>query len=276
MLRGSLSVGLKGLEYRTSECNELGGGVATERSECCDQVLSRPPKLVKSKVFMSSRNSLLFSKAIQLRRGGSSYSDITHRINVPKSTLSGWFSEIPWSKRMVKKLDTTSRRVNIRRILLMNKAKTKQKNERYKIYREEAEREYNILKKDPLFICSLCLYWGEGLKTNDGKVSLVNSDADLIEVVVTFYREILHVPENKIRAELFIYEADNHLEFINFWSKKIKLAKNQFIKTQVLKSRTSLTKRKLDHGMCNVYFSSTELNIKIMEWIRLMAKDLRA
>jgi thiamine phosphate synthase YjbQ (UPF0047 family) len=42
-----------------------------------------------------------------------------------------------------------------------------------------------------------------------------------------------------------------------------------------LPSKSTLTKSKVTYGMCNIYFCSTEMSIKIDEWIRLMIDDMR-
>lgn len=90
-----------------------------------------------------------------------------------------------------------------------------------------------------------------------------------------FYRKILRVPESKLRCELFIYDDINEEAAIDYWSKKVKIPKERFIKTQVLKSRSRHTKSKLKWGSCNIYFSSTEMRIKIDEWLSLLKEDLR-
>lgn len=143
---------------------------------------------------------------------------------------------------------------------------------KYDQYRKEAIRVFPKLYKNPLFLIGLSLYWGEGQKTENGIVGVINSDVNLLRVIGEFYRKILKVPEEKLRAAIFIYN-DNDLEkTLRFWVRNLKIPRRQFIKTQVLPSRAKLTKKKVRHGICNLYFTNTEINIKIRQWFNLLAE----
>jgi hypothetical protein len=119
------------------------------------------------------------------------------------------------------------------------------------------------------------IYWGEGEKANQGRVSVINTDPEMLETVANFYKKCLAIPNDKLRIALYIYEDIKKSEATKFWSKKLKVPRSQFIKTQVLKSRSRLTQRKSEYGICNLYFSSTELSIKIREWIKLLGSEMR-
>lgn len=117
----------------------------------------------------------------------------------------------------------------------------------------------------------LGIYWGEGDKAENGRVAVINTDGDLLKVVVKFYCRCLKVLSSKLRVGLFIYDGMDLEEEVIFWSEKLSVPRSQFIKVQVLKSRSRRTERKSRHGVCSIYFSSTELSVKIREWIRLSA-----
>ena len=88
------------------------------------------------------------------------------------------------------------------------------------------------------------MYWGEGTKSERGSVSLSfsNSDPHMISVYMRFIREILKIPEEKIRAGIHIYQSTSADEAKEFWSKITNLPQNRFyIITQI--SRTSQNKR---------------------------------
>ena len=74
---------------------------------------------------------------------------------------------------------------------------------------------------------------------------------------------------------LFIYSDINEESALIYWSNTLEIPLSNFIKTQKLSSRSTYTKRKVKYGMCNVYFSSIEMSIKITEWLFLLARDLR-
>ena len=78
-----------------------------------------------------------------------------------------------------------------------------------------------------------------------------------------------------MRAAVFIYSDIDESAALNYWSNEIRLPRDQFIKTQILPSRSILTKRKVTNGICNIYYSSVEFSIKMKEWIKLLANEMR-
>ncbi|OGG23619.1 hypothetical protein A3A79_00160 [Candidatus Gottesmanbacteria bacterium RIFCSPLOWO2_01_FULL_43_11b] len=221
------------------------------------------------------RNKNLFLKAVALRKAGKSYGEIRKTIGLSKATLSSWFTDKDWSKNIARRLSDNNRELTINRLLRLNSAKREQKLLRYESYRSEAREEYFSLKTNPLFIAGLAIYWGEGDKTENGRVSVINSDAKMLQTVASFYRNILKISEERLRAGMFIYPDIKKQSVLDYWSGALKIPKEQFIKTQLLPSRSTLTKRKVKFGICSLYFSDTKTQLKIKEWIRLLANDTR-
>ena len=216
-----------------------------------------------------------YQQAISLRRAGLSYSEISKKLGIAKSTLGDWFSKEEWSQSVKETLNQRWGKISQDKILKMNAQRKKLTNQRHLAIQENAREEFNFLIKNPLFIAGLALYWGEGNKTFNGRVSAINAEVGLLQIIVRFYKEILQVDEEKIRAEMFIYGDQEEEVIKQYWSDNLRIAKNQFIKTQVLSSRSNLTKRKVPYGMCSVYFSNTAMSIKIREWFKLFAMYMR-
>ena len=225
---------------------------------------------------MPAKNLMLYKKAYGMRLCGNSYGVISRKCNVPKSTLSGWFSKQAFSVELKNQLDKKTRIKNSANISLMNARRLSIMHVRHNLYRLKAKEDYQTLKNKPLFIAGLALYWGEGTKVGNNMVSIINCDSDLMELAVLFFLKVLKIPESKLRGALFVYNDINIEEALAYWSEKLKIPRSYFIKTQVLPSRSVLTKRKVKNGICKVYFSSTETNLKIKEWLKLLTIDLRA
>lgn len=224
---------------------------------------------------INTRNKSIYEKTLKLRRIGHSYNEISNKLNIAKSTVSNWLSDKNWSNLIKSKLIKNNRQKNINNLIIINKLKHFKTIKRHEEYRNKARFEYDKLKYNRLFLTGLAIYWGEGEKADSGRVSLVNSDARMLKVVINFYRKILKIPEEKLRAALFIYNDINENKAMDYWSKTLNIGKNNFIKTQILPSRSRLTRNKVVYGMCNIYFSDTEINIKIKEWINMMGDDMR-
>ncbi len=221
------------------------------------------------------RNKDLFFKAITLRKANKSYTTIHALTGLSKSTLSSWFSKKDWSKHIAIRLNNDNKVLNARRLLLMNTAKHQKTKVRHEGYREQAKKEYNQLRTDPLFVAGLSIYWGEGDKADNGRVSVINTDTAMLQLVVRFYREIFKISEKKLRAGMFLYKDLNEQRMLNHWSSALKISKRQFVKTQILTSRSILTKRKSKFGICSVYFSDTKIQVIMYEWIRLFSEEMR-
>ena len=213
----------------------------------------------------------LKNKATKLRRSGKSYSYISKYLNIPKGTLSGWFSNKTWSKKIKNDLLIEKKdywKVSLKYARLAN---IKRRKERYSRYIKEADIEYQLLKRDPLFLVGLAAYWGEGNKASGNVVSFANTDPEFIMVVENFYITCLKISIDKLRMGLFLYNDICEDNAKKFWSSTLVIPENQFIKTQFLKSKSIRTTRKSKYGICSLYFSSTELSIKIQEWIKLLS-----
>ena len=213
-----------------------------------------------------------FDKAKNLRLKGNSYKKISTELGIPVSTLSDWFSKITWSQKIVVSNNEKALAVTLKRLVSMNHARKKQLSEHYETARREAQVEFEKYRKDPLFIAGLCLYWGEGDKKTKGQVRIINSEAGIVRIFFNFAcKFIADFPRSRYRGNLFIYPDLNEDECIQFWSTKINLSSKQFIKTTKLigKSETRLA-----NGIFALVMSSRFHKEKMLEWLRLLEKDL--
>lgn len=216
-------------------------------------------------------NLVKYKQAEVLRKEGRSYKLISDELGISKSTISNWFANKPWSNKVKFNLNCSRLRIAKENLLAANFARNRNQLKRREQYLLEAQVEFKELIKNPLFLVSLGIYWGEGDKINNGRVAVINTDPELLKIVVDFYRQCLGILDSSLRIGLFIYEDIDKDTTITFWSDILRVPKQQFIKIQILKSRSSLTKNKSKYGICSLYFSSTEFSVKIHEWIRLMS-----
>ena len=220
-----------------------------------------------------SSNIHLKNKAIFLRKNGESYNQIIKTLGLKsKRTLNNWFKNIKLSKKSVKLLDRNNKLAHKRGLFIANKnRKIRIKNENKKAYIEGQNQIKPISKKELLMIGAV-LYWGEGTKSQKGSVSLSfsNSDPFMISVYMRFIREILEIPENRIRAGIHIYSSISAVEARKFWSQTTKLPENRFyIITQV--SRASQNKRPfniLPYGTVVIKINSRQQFYKVKGMIK--------
>jgi len=190
----------------------------------------------------------LKERATSLRKNGESYNNIRKILGIrSKGTLSNWFKGIKLPKKSIELLAKNNKLAHERGLFTANKNRNVRiDNENKKAYTEGQNYIQPISKKELLLIGAV-LYWGEGTKyepentTNRGLI-FTNSDPKMISVYMRFIREILKIPEEKIRAGIHIYPSISGDEAKKFWSKTTNLPENRFyIITQV--SRASQNKR---------------------------------
>lgn len=216
-------------------------------------------------------DSAKYKEAETLRKSGKSYSVISSELNISKSTISNWFSKKIWSNKIKSDLNYSRLKVAKKNLVAANLARSRNQQKRKISYLREASLEFEKLKNNPLFLIGLGIYWGEGDKTYNGRIAVINTDPELLLIVAKFYRQCLRISDSILRIGLFIYEDIHQETAIKFWSDKLDISPSQFIKVQMLKSRSNLAKNKSKYGICSLYFSNTELNVKIHEWIRLLS-----
>ena len=218
-------------------------------------------------------NIHLKNKAVDLRKKGESYNNIRRILDIKsKGTLSHWFKDIKLSKESLKLLEKNNKIAHEKGLFTANKnRKIKIKDENEKAYIEGQNYIQSISKKELLLIGAV-LYWGEGTKSEKGSVSLVlsNSDPLMISIYMKFVREILKVPEERIRAGIHIYPSTPVDEAKKFWSETTKLPENRFyIITQI--SRASQNKRPfnmLPYGTIAIKVNNRQQFYKVKGMIR--------
>jgi len=214
-----------------------------------------------------------YKKAESLRKKGLSYREISDRLNIPKSTISYWFRDKQWSQDVRRRLSRRKAKIDVERVIAMNKAREKKRKKLYKDYRAQAYEAFNKYKNNKLFISGLMLYWAEGdSKLENSLVRLSNTDPRIINIFIEFLKKFLDIDEKKIKLSLVIYPDLDDGYCKKFWFKKTGLPLDNFIKSQVIIGRHPT--RRLKYGICTVYNCSRESKEKIMKWIDMCAEDI--
>ena len=208
--------------------------------------------------------------AIQLRKEGWSYNVISDKLGLGKSTLSHWLAEIPYAPnketlRRIKAGPAKSARLNHeKKLAAIQSAKT------------QAAQEFGELTRRDLWMLGLGLYIGEGSKAYE-YTRIVNSDPEVIQLAMRWFREICGVPSDNFLLRVHLYPNVPVSEAIEFWSKITGIPKNQFGKTQIDKRLDKSQKKqgRLPFGTIHISIRScgnpkfgVSLHRKIMGWIK--------
>lgn len=164
------------------------------------------------------------------------------------------------------------------KVSIMNKARKKYCQQREVMIQEAAKKLFQRYKGKPLFIAGIMLYWAEGMMSKLARgsrytLALNNSNYKLLKIYCNFLRYFLNIPEEKLKAHLFLYPDLKENKIKKFWSKNLNIPTSQFNKSIVLNSRANITKNKLLYGTCGVLVNSKVARIIVETWIDCFCKQ---
>ena len=195
-------------------------------------------------------------KAIAMRQEGMSYSQIKEKLNINKSTLSGWLCDMPLSEKRIKELrDNNPIRIERYR----NTMRAKKDARLDEVYKKVSKDIGNFSKRD-LFLAGLFLYWGEGTKKSNCSVVLTNTNPAMIKFFIKWL-ELFNIRRKDLKIKLHLYSDMNIKQSLDFWSKELKIPLSQFRKPYIKKtSLKSITyKSGFGKGTCCVMFDNRDL-----------------
>lgn len=122
------------------------------------------------------------------------------------------------------------------------------------------------MKEAKLFGLGLGLYWGEGTKTNKMAVRLGNSDAALLNVFIEFLITFFRIRKKDLRFHLHVFTDINLNEAYGYWTRKLKIKKEQFYKPTLTETgKLGTYRNKSKYGVVTVYYCNKKLRDILME-----------
>ena len=216
----------------------------------------------------------LKEKAIQLRKAGSTYSEILRSVPVAKSTISLWLRSVGLSvaqrqKLTQKKLEAAKRGGEAR------KRHRIQLTER--ILREAAKEVGKITPRE-LWLIGAMLYWAEGSKEKEGNygvgVQFTNSDPHMVKLFLKWLTDVCKVPKGEIYFDIFIHEnSKNSVEQVKkYWSSATNFSEHHFPHLYFKRNKVKTNRKNVGEsyfGLVKVRVrASSILNRKIAGWTR--------
>ena len=212
------------------------------------------------------------NSAIRLRKDGLSYKQIGDHLNLPKSTLSYWLKDLKISAKAKNKISKRAYEKSVAALVKRNKMQTVLAKNRAEIIVNEAKEEFKFLIKNKLFLTGVSLYWAEGYKkgaygSNWKCVDFANSDPDMIQIMLKFFRRVCKVNDNKIKMQLMAHKNIKIKKAEKFWLELSDLPRNQFINTFV-RNKKGKKSSILDYGTVHIRISDVKLFFRIIGWIK--------
>ncbi len=211
--------------------------------------------------------------AIELRKGGYSYSEIKKFCPVPKSTLSYWFQGIklsePQLKRLEKKRIEGAEKGSRTKVLKTSKA--------IEEIQKTSAKDIGKISKRELWLMGVTLYWRERLfNKNDSDlkkgIRFTSSDPYLIKLFLKWLGDVGGIKNEEINFDLFIEDKRNLLsEAVSYWAEVTGFPKANFSRYYLHKVKAKKTKRaskKVIHGLLRIRVkASSMLARQISGWV---------
>lgn len=211
----------------------------------------------------------LKNRAIKLRNEGYSYTAISQKISVAKSTLSDWLSDLNYTPNQ-----ETLDKIGKARIA-SNAFKKRAKLSAILAAKNQAEIDIGSITKRDLFMLGIGLYLGEGTKTHNN-VRVINSNPKIIALAIKWFCEVCGLTMGNFKIRLHLYPDNNIEECQRFWSLQTKVPRNSFYKAHidVRKDKKNFKRRKLPFGTAHLSVRSNGkkefgvvLSRKVNAWI---------
>lgn len=153
--------------------------------------------------------------AIQWRKEGRSYREISDGLGVSKGTCSLWLKDMPMHKKAkdrIEKLIVDGRALGQQGI----RAKWQKRDDEIRAKVLVGMGQINITQEVGKLLCAM-LYWGEGSKDR-WSVRFMSSDPSMIATYLWLLRSFYDVRPEKFRAELHLYSYHNTEKQKKFWT----------------------------------------------------------
>lgn len=177
-------------------------------------------------------------KALDLRRKGNSIGDIAEKLDVSKSTVSRWCSDIELSPKQKKILEEKVRKAGHHGRMKGAQMNKRKKLNRIKYFEDLAAEKYSDISKRELDIVGTALYWAEGSKTKS-RFGFSNSDPLMIKFIQTWLEEVYSIEKLDFVPRVRINTVHKHRidKVLKFWSSLLELPLDQFKTTSFIHSK---------------------------------------
>ena len=124
-----------------------------------------------------------------------------------------------------------------------------------------------------LFFVAIGLYLGEGAKKGKHQVALGNTDPLILKTFLRFLRDTCNVREEKIYAELNIFDDVSTKDAIKYWTQNVGIREKQLKYVFLRKSKGGTYKNKSKYGTLTIKVNNFKLKKIILEWCSLVIND---
>lgn len=215
-----------------------------------------------------------------LRSKGKTYSEIQKEVGkkIPKGTLSYWCAGVSLPDFYNSKVEKLNfKNLSKGREIAQQLTKTRRK----EFLEDVKKKNIHLVTKakndsDVKKIILTILYLGEGAKWRSHRgLMLGSSDGNILILYLNLLDQIYGIKRTSVKAWIS-FRADQDInKLTNFWSKKLRISKNQFYKSKPdSRTKGKPTKRKEYKGVCVIYCAGTKIQLELETIARMLAVSI--
>lgn len=212
---------------------------------------------------MKSKWYELKPAVLALRRNGKSLSFIEQHLGVPRSTISGWCSDIELT-------DSQHRELRSSRLAALAGARAaaaqrRNADKQRRIKKSEGETLHTLASLDMspelLKLGLAMLYWSSGDKTQ--ATAMGSSDPVKVRFFLKVLEEGYRMQPSEVSCELRLRKSQEAEAEITYWSKCLGVPRANFRRVYFA-GQTQNPRRKNYHGICRVYCPSIDIQRELV------------
>ena len=186
-------------------------------------------------------------EAIKLRKEGFSYSYISSKISVAKSTLSLWLKDIEFKPNNFTQNIISQSQKQPAVIRRFDKAVS------VKSAIEYADKKVGPMSERDIFLLGVGIYIGEGSKSGNF-VRVANSDSRIIKFAIKWFKKCFGLKDSNFKVRIHIYPDNDEKKTLSFWKNALNLKNQSFHPFYIDKRLNKRTKKAnvLPHGTAHL------------------------
>ncbi len=226
-------------------------------------------------LYMKSKWFEYKEQAISLRKRGLSIRTVEQRLNIPRSTLSGWFKNIKLTQKQEIKLQKDWEEALIKARLAAvtwHNSQKKQRLEQAKLEALDVLQKIDINSQHTIELALAMLYLGEGSKSS--RTGLGNSDPLILKFFLATLVKIFNVDSKKLRYDLHLRADQDPLLIKKYWANELKVPIERF--TQVSIDKRTIGKPTYPNykGVCVIDCGKVAIQRKLVYLSREFCKRI--
>jgi len=209
--------------------------------------------------------------AQKLRHQGKSVKAIAKFVNISKSTVSRWCSNILLSETQKENLLKNNLLKIKKGSIVASENKKKERINRVNFYKNIGINKVGELSFRELFLIGSALYWAEGDK-KQRRVVFINSDPEMVTLFIRWLNICLKIPKDRLycRVEINQIHQEHFSDVQNYWVTLTNIPLAQFRQPSFKKSKINKIYQNNQnyHGSLQITVSKgTNLNYEILGYI---------